>query len=247
MRRHAAWYTKGLRKSAQLRLQFNQAVNRQDFLAILQVLEGRTELAKEVKIYEYAGRMPVANSVLPRPHGGRIVGDVLEEQGGKILSEVGEGNDVFVCPWLVDSQSVYRSGIITRLMDIQSQMLTDEDGVQMSVLLASFEGQAHARWHTLQTNGHCVVSSDIELMNFKRMRKEYPAISGAGWMPSGGYTEFIGKTDIPVTIYGTDLENGREVSVTANLGGLVEKEQAHTINTLSSGRYQHMDCVRRGL
>jgi tRNA-dihydrouridine synthase B len=40
MRRHAAWYTKGLRKSAQLRLQFNQAVNRQDFLTILQVLDG---------------------------------------------------------------------------------------------------------------------------------------------------------------------------------------------------------------
>ena len=39
MRRHAAWYTKGFRKSAQLRLQFNQAVNRQDFLDILQVLD----------------------------------------------------------------------------------------------------------------------------------------------------------------------------------------------------------------
>jgi hypothetical protein len=173
--------------------------------------------------------MPVANSVLPRPHGGRIVGMFLKEQGGQILSEVGEGHDIFVCPWLVDSQSFYPIGIITRLMDIQPQMLTDEDGAEMPVLLASLEGQAHARWHTLQTTGRCVVSSDIELMNFKSMRQEYPAISGAGWIPSGGYTEFLGKTDIPVTIYGADLENGREVSVTANLGGLVEKEQAHTI------------------
>lgn len=35
MRRHAAWYTKGLPKSAQLRLRFNQAMNKQDFLAIM--------------------------------------------------------------------------------------------------------------------------------------------------------------------------------------------------------------------
>ncbi len=35
MRRHAAWYTKGLPKSAQLRLRFNQAVSKQDFLTII--------------------------------------------------------------------------------------------------------------------------------------------------------------------------------------------------------------------
>jgi len=35
MRRHAAWYTKGLPKSAQLRVRFNQAVSKQDFLTII--------------------------------------------------------------------------------------------------------------------------------------------------------------------------------------------------------------------
>ncbi len=35
MRRHAAWYTKGLPHSAELRLRFNQAESRQDFLNIL--------------------------------------------------------------------------------------------------------------------------------------------------------------------------------------------------------------------
>lgn len=34
MRRHAAWYTKGLRHAAEFRLQFNQAESREDFLAI---------------------------------------------------------------------------------------------------------------------------------------------------------------------------------------------------------------------
>ncbi|MHC1746637.1 MAG: tRNA dihydrouridine synthase DusB [Negativicutes bacterium] len=35
MRRHAAWYTKGLPKSAQLRLRFNQAISKKDFLTIM--------------------------------------------------------------------------------------------------------------------------------------------------------------------------------------------------------------------
>lgn len=35
MRRHAAWYTKGLPHSAELRLKFNQAETREDFIAIL--------------------------------------------------------------------------------------------------------------------------------------------------------------------------------------------------------------------
>ncbi len=35
MRRHAAWYTKGLPHSAELRLRFNQAETREDFAAIL--------------------------------------------------------------------------------------------------------------------------------------------------------------------------------------------------------------------
>lgn len=39
MRRHAAWYTKGLKHSAELRLRFNQAVCKEDFIAVLQALD----------------------------------------------------------------------------------------------------------------------------------------------------------------------------------------------------------------
>lgn len=39
MRKHAAWYTKGLRHSAELRLRFNQAVSKADFVAILGDME----------------------------------------------------------------------------------------------------------------------------------------------------------------------------------------------------------------
>ncbi|TWH46983.1 tRNA-dihydrouridine synthase B [Sporomusa sp. KB1] len=36
MRSHAAWYTKGLPKSAELRLRFNQATSREDFIRIME-------------------------------------------------------------------------------------------------------------------------------------------------------------------------------------------------------------------
>ena len=173
--------------------------------------------------------MPVANGILPRPHGGRITGIFLKEQAGKILSDVGSGRDIFVCPWITDDQSLYPVGVVARIVDMNEETMADETGTETCFLTVVLEGQVHARWHSLQTQGHYVASSDIELLNFHLMRKEYPVISGAGWAPQGGFTEFRGEADIPVTIYGIDLETSREVSMTANLGGLVEKEQAHTI------------------
>jgi putative TIM-barrel protein, nifR3 family len=43
MRRHAAWYTKGLPKAAEIRLRFNQAESREDFSRILATLCARSE------------------------------------------------------------------------------------------------------------------------------------------------------------------------------------------------------------
>lgn len=173
--------------------------------------------------------MPVANGILPRPQGGRITGIFLKEQVGKILSDTGLGRDIFVCPWIDDEQSLYPIGVIARIIDMEEATATDEMGEKTCFLTVVLEGQAHARWNSLRLQGHYAVSTDIELLNFQRMRKEYPVISGAGWAPKGGYTEFRGKTDISVTIYGSDLETSKEVRMTANLGGIVKKEQAHTI------------------
>ncbi len=43
MRRHAAWYTKGLPRAAEIRLRLNQAESRGDFARILAALSGRRE------------------------------------------------------------------------------------------------------------------------------------------------------------------------------------------------------------
>ncbi|SCM81862.1 hypothetical protein SPX_03700 [Sporomusa paucivorans] len=173
--------------------------------------------------------MPVANGVLPRAQGGTITGMFIIENGGQLLLDVGVGKEILICPWIVEEQGLYPVGVIVRIMNIWNHAVVDETGVETPVLMAKLEGRGHARWHTLRTAGSYIYSDNVEQLNLKKLRQEYPSISGAGWAPQGGYTEFRDKSDIPVTLYGNDLETGRQVSITANLGGLVELEQAHTI------------------
>ncbi|VBB06418.1 Hypothetical protein LUCI_1649 [Lucifera butyrica] len=173
--------------------------------------------------------MPVANGILPRPNGGRITGMFIMEAGGKVLAATGRGRDILICPMVAATQDLYPVGIVTKILDIWPQTVKGEDGRELSVLMAALEGRSHARWHSLRKVGNAVLSPDIEYMNFKEMHKKYPAVSGAGWIPAGGYTEFCGPMDISVTLYGNDLETGKKVSLKAQLGGLVEQEQAHTI------------------
>ncbi|MCX7780954.1 MAG: hypothetical protein N2491_08575 [Negativicutes bacterium] len=173
--------------------------------------------------------LPVANNVLPRPAGGRIRGMFLMEQGGSLLTQAGKGCDILICPWVVDEAALYPVGVVSRVVELEQQTLHDHEAGEVTVLLAVLEGRGHARWHSLKNAGNLLFSTDVEFLNFYQMRKEYPVISGAGWQPAGGFTEFRHSADIPVTIYGTDLATGRQVSISANLGGLVEQEQAHTI------------------
>lgn len=173
--------------------------------------------------------LPVANSILPRPDGGRISGVFVLEQGGEALAKAGVGQDVLVCPWVTDEDGLYPVGVVARLLAIGPQTAVDAAGRELPVLLAVLEGRGHARWNTLQTAGGFVASPDVESMDLKAIRKEYPAISGAGWLPAGGFTEFRDKTDIPVTVYGADIETGEAVNIRANVGGLVTQEQAHTV------------------
>lgn len=173
--------------------------------------------------------MPVANGILPRPDGGQITGMFVLEQGGRILSDLGIGRELLICPFSVDDQELYPVGVVARIADMWSENYPTENGEDIPVVIAVLEGRGHARWHSYQAAGAYLISRDVEFLHFKMTRKEYPVISGAGWMPEGGYTEFRDKHDIPVTIYGTDIQSGQEVSLKGNLGGLVELEQAHTI------------------
>jgi hypothetical protein len=174
--------------------------------------------------------MPVANGVLPRPGGGKISGAFVMEQGGTMLAATGVGQDILICPWVVDEQNLYPVGVVARLADLAEQSVPDPNGgAPVPVMLVYLEGRGHARWHGTRSYEGALFAADIERLNFKHSRKEYPVISGAGWMPEGGTTEFRDESDIPVSLYGTDLETGRKVNLTGNLGGLVRQDQAHTI------------------
>lgn len=172
---------------------------------------------------------PVANCILPRPDGGRITGVFLPDQGGDLLTQAGVGSEVLICPWVAEDQALYPVGVAARILNIGPQAVADAAGREHPVLMGVLEGRSQARWHTLGLTDGWVVSPDVTAMNFKAMRKDYPAISGAGWLPAGGFTEFRDPSDIPVTVYGTDMETGKEVSVRGNVGGLVSQEQAHSI------------------
>lgn len=172
---------------------------------------------------------PVANGVLPQPRGGRITGMFVVEQGGQILADMGVGNDIVACPWIVDEQALYPVGVVSRIVDLAENRIADTEGQEIPVLIAVLEGREHVRWQSLKQIGQYLQSGELEELDFRLMRKEYPVISGAGWMPEGGYTEFRDSMDIPVTVYGKNLQTGRKISIEANLGGLVTQEQAHTI------------------
>ena len=174
--------------------------------------------------------MPVANGVLPRSDGGTISGAFIKEHGGRLLEAAGIGQEILICPWILDDESLYPVGVVARVADLAEQSVPDPEGGQpVPVLFARLEGRGHARWQGLQLLNGTIMTADLEWLNFHRSRKEYPVISGAGWMPEGGTTEFRGESDIPVTLYGTDLETGRKVNLVGNLGGLVNQDQAHTI------------------
>ena len=174
--------------------------------------------------------MPVANGVLPRPGGGKISGAFVIEQGGRLLAATGVGQDILICPWVVDEQKLYPVGVIARLAELVEQMVPDpEGGASVPVMLVCLEGRSHARWQGQRSCDGLLFATDVERLHFRHSRKEYPVISGAGWMPEGGTTEFRDASDIPVALYGTDLETGRKISLCGNLGGLVSQDQAHTI------------------
>lgn len=173
--------------------------------------------------------LPVSNGILPRPSGGIITGVFLPEQGGEALATLGHNREALLCPWQQAEETLYPIGVSARIKDISQQQAVAEDGTPLLIYLVTLEGREHLRWQSFREVGDCLFAEQLERIDFLQSRQAYPVISGAGWLPQGGYTEFRGEQDLPVTIYGDDLESGEEVSITANLGGLVSSEQAHTI------------------
>ena len=175
--------------------------------------------------------IPVVNGVLPRPGGGRSIGGFVDRGRS---SGFEPGMDVFVCPLVAAEGTLYRVGVLAKLVDVQRQaqipaVRGSADQEDLAFVGLVLEGISHARWNRLQFLQGSLRVDGLEALDFKTMRQEYPVVSGAGWLPQGGVTEFRSMGDIPVTIYGNDIERNATVQIGANLKGLVSQETAHTI------------------
>ena len=172
--------------------------------------------------------IPVVNGILPRPGGGRSIGGFLEGKTGQ-MPKLERGENVFVCPLVPADGVLYRIGVVAKVIDLHRQVFEVPGSKPISFLSMMVEGVTHARWDTLLTDHGFIMADGLEPQNFRMMRGDYPIISGAGWIPQGGFTEFRSLGDIPVTLYGQDVERNVAVSMTGNLKGLVSLEAAHTV------------------
>ena len=165
---------------------------------------------------------------MPRPGGGRSAGGFIEGPPD-CTPQFETGTKVFICPMLPVNGSLYRVGVLSDVIDVRRRKveMAGRDPIPfVSVLL---EGSIHARWNTLSMQQGLVMAEGLEALDFRGMRTEYPVVSGAGWAPLGGDTEFRSHGDIPVTLYGNGIERGTQVRLQGNLKGLVGLESAHTV------------------
>ena len=172
--------------------------------------------------------IPVVNGILPRPGGGRSAGGFFEGPAD-CTPQIETGTNVFICPMVPATGSLYRVGVLAKVIDMRKQKLDIAGRDPVPFMSLQLECATHARWNTLSVDRGLVMADGLEPLDFRGMRTEYPVVSGAGWVPQGGFTEFRSPGDIPVTLYGSDIENGMRVCLRGNLKGLVGLEAAHTV------------------
>lgn len=172
--------------------------------------------------------IPVMNGILPRPGGGRALGGFFAGAAEQALP-VEPGEQVFVCPFVPASGSLYRIGVLAKIVDMRRQLIEMPGKEPVPFLAVVLEGNTHARWDAMSAAQGALMVDGLERMDFRQRRSDYPVVSGAGWIPQGGFTEFRSMNDIPVTLYGHDVEDNSAISMTANLRGLVGMEAAHTV------------------
>ena len=144
MRRHAAWYTKGVRGAARWRQMLNQALCRDDFERLLQENAGSgvAYCKRGLTMSDSMILFPLMSGVLPRPGGGRAKGVFLPDQGGNWLARLaGTRNNLLLCPWLNDEERLYPVGVSARVLDVEAQPAFDEDGQAMTVFWRPWRGQ----------------------------------------------------------------------------------------------------------
>jgi hypothetical protein len=172
--------------------------------------------------------IPVLNGTLPRWDGGVINGLFFDLFYMRVLKKIGVGGEIFLCPFSSDSRSFYPVGVIGKIEDIQVKRFERLNNIPG--MLVKIRGMDRAKAKDFFMSGMEIVARGVENFDIKKtIINGYPLICGAGWRPAGGYTEMKSPKDIAITIYGWDLESGKEVKIKGELGSLVSPEKAHTV------------------
>jgi hypothetical protein len=172
--------------------------------------------------------IPVVNGVLPRPDGGTLQGIFLDPFFSKMLMDVGVGGEVFIFPISADDESFYPVGVHSRIEDLWIGKISDEGD---NALFAKVVGRQRYRAKSFGFVDGVFLAKGLERIDINELREiGYPAICGAGWHPTGGYTIFgSDKKNIEITIYGFEYETGRDVAIVGRFDGELEPEKAHTV------------------
>ncbi|MCL5046036.1 MAG: hypothetical protein M1598_04500 [Actinobacteria bacterium] len=194
--------------------------------------------------------VPVANGILPRPDGGVIQGIFVDPLSTRLLGEMEDKVDFVLCPFSMDRGSIYPVGVLVRALESWPQEVYIA-GPQNRVrgLFAKLEGRGLVKAGGFRWSGEFVLGQDFEPLDPAELRsRDYPVIVGAGWKPMGGFTEMKSEKDLPITIYGVEFEDGEQVQIRGNVGGLVSPEQAHTIeHAIIRSLQQNALCTPRTL
>ena len=173
--------------------------------------------------------IPIINGVLPRPDGGVLQGIFLDPFYANMLANAGVGNNIFLFPLSSDDQSPYPVGVLARIEDLWVDSISQDNGTR--ALFARVIGRERYKTKSFSLSNEVLLALDLERVDIYELRSSgYPVICGAGWHPSGGYTTFSSnRKDVEITIYGFDLETGRDVAIIGHLGKEIEPEKAHTV------------------
>ena len=171
--------------------------------------------------------IPIANGVLPRSDGGVLQGVFLDPLFANMLTSAGVGGDIMLFPISTDDQSLYPVGVLVRIEDLWMDKISGNK----TALFARVIGRERCKAKSFSISNEGLFALDLERIDVNELRYlGYPTICGAGWHPTGGYTTFgSNRKDVEITIYGFDLETGRDVAIVGYLGRIIEPEKAHTV------------------
>ncbi|NLU10173.1 MAG: hypothetical protein GXW90_04390 [Tepidanaerobacter acetatoxydans] len=173
--------------------------------------------------------IPIVNGILPRPDGGVLQGVFLDSFFANMLVKTGVGNDIFLFPLSSDDKSLYPVGVLVRIEDMWVDKVPQNS--TSTALFARVIGRERCKARKFSLSNEGLFALDIEKIDIYELRSlGYPIICGAGWHPTGGYTTFgSNRKDIEITIYGFELETGKDVAIVGYLGNEIEPEKAHTV------------------